>query len=259
MGGIVAGAIFLFSVFNPMPPEPSMDISSPPPTKAPIHTPKPPSPTPSQIIHKVENGDTLYTIADEYYGGEKYWINLWNDNDWIEDPRFIKSGWELKIANSKPQEVEKPSIKLAEIYEEITSPSPTPSPEPTKAVAGTSTIQGPTGSFDEIYKQAGSRYGIPWEILYGLHLTETGLRDGAISSGYGTGAQGPMQFMPGTWANYGVDGNGDGTADINNAIDAIFGAANYLAAHGGVEAGLKSYGGDTAGILSAARSRGYSQ
>ncbi len=240
-------------------PEPSMDISSPPPTKAPIHTPKPPSPTPSQIIHKVKSGDTLYAIAEKYYGREKYWTNLWNDNDWIEDPRFIKSGWELKITNSKPDEAEKLSPKLAVIYEEITAPTPTP--EPTKAVAGiaTNAPQGPTGSFDEVYKQAGATYGIPWEILYGLHLTETGLRDGAISSGYSTGAQGPMQFMPGTWANYGVDGNGDGTADINNAIDAIFGAANYLAAHGGVEQGLRSYGGDTQTALNAARSRGYNQ
>ena len=88
---------------------------------------------------------------------------------------------------------------------------------------------------------------------------ETGGRDGAISSGYGTGAQGPLQFMPGTWATYGVDGNGDGVSDINNAADAIHGAANYIAAHGGVEQGLRSYGGDSNLVLNYARSRGYSQ
>ena len=127
------------------------------------------------------------------------------------------------------------------------------------AGVATNTPEGAPGSFDEAYKQAGARYGIPWEILYGLHYMETGLRDGAISSGYGTGAQGPLQFMPGTWASYGVDGNGDGSADINNAVDAIFGAANFLTAHGGVEQGLRSYGGDTQTALNAARSRGYSQ
>ncbi len=260
MGGIVAGAIFLIAVFNPMPSsEPSPHLSSPPP-KAPTQTPKPPSPTPSEIIHKVENGDTLYTIAEKYYGGEKYWINLWNNNDWIEDPRFIKSGWELKIANSKPREVEEPSPKLAAIYEEIVNPSPTPTEEPTKEVAGLSTeAQGTPNSFDDVYRQAGAKYAVPWEILYGLHVMETGGRDGAISSGYGTGAQGPLQFMPATWAIYGVDGNGDGAIDINNAWDAIFGAANYIASHGGVEQGLKSYGGDTQTALNAARSRGYSQ
>ena len=41
-----------------------------------------------------------------------------------------------------------------------------------------------------------------------------------------------MQFLPSTWAVYGVDGNGDGVKDINNVWDAIFGAANLLHADG---------------------------
>lgn len=126
-------------------------------------------------------------------------------------------------------------------------------------MASSSTNVAPAGSFDQVYKDAGSKYGIPWEILYGLHFMETGLRDGAITSGYGTGAQGPLQFMPSTWAIYGADGNGDGVNDINNATDAIYGAANYLVKHGGVEQGLKSYGGDIQKTLNAARSRGYSE
>jgi membrane-bound lytic murein transglycosylase B len=41
-----------------------------------------------------------------------------------------------------------------------------------------------------------------------------------------------MQFLPSTWKHYGVDGNGDGVADITNVNDAIFSAANYLKACG---------------------------
>ena len=41
-----------------------------------------------------------------------------------------------------------------------------------------------------------------------------------------------MQFMPSTWATYGVDANGDGVKDPNNPEDAIFAAAGYLAAAG---------------------------
>jgi LysM repeat protein len=264
MGGIVAGAIFLLSVFKPIPSS-SQDIlaSVTPPKPTTIKTPTPTKipPTPTPIIHKVESGDTLYTIAEEHYGSQKYWINIWNDNDWIEDPRLIRGGWEIKISENRPKETEEPSPKLAKMFEEITSPSstPSPTPEPIKEPQATTIVQAPIGSFEEAYKQAGARYGVPWEILYGLHYMETGLRDGAISSGYGTGAQGPMQFMPGTWATYGIDGNGDGAVDINNAIDAIFGAANYLAAHGGVENGLKAYGGDSQKALDAARFRGYSE
>ena len=46
-------------------------------------------------------------------------------------------------------------------------------------------------------------------------------------------AVGPMQFIPGTWAAYGADGNGDGVRDPNNIADAALGAANYLCAGGG--------------------------
>jgi hypothetical protein len=41
-----------------------------------------------------------------------------------------------------------------------------------------------------------------------------------------------MQFMPSTWAEYGVDADHDGTKDPNNPNDAIFAAARYLRAAG---------------------------
>jgi len=41
-------------------------------------------------------------------------------------------------------------------------------------------------------------------------------------------AVGPMQFLPGTWARWGRDGNGDGLLDPHNVYDAIAGAAAYL-------------------------------
>jgi soluble lytic murein transglycosylase-like protein len=60
-----------------------------------------------------------------------------------------------------------------------------------------------------------------------------------IESGFGqnlgpssAGAVGWMQFMPSTWAEYGVDANGDGVKDPNNPNDAIFAAARYLRAAG---------------------------
>ena len=40
------------------------------------------------------------------------------------------------------------------------------------------------------------------------------------------GARGPMQFIPATWAQYGMGGN------IHDPRDAILGAANYLRASG---------------------------
>ncbi len=46
-------------------------------------------------------------------------------------------------------------------------------------------------------------------------------------------AVGPMQFIPSTWAGYGIDGNGDGIADPFNINDAALAAARYLCAAGG--------------------------
>ncbi|HLU58337.1 MAG TPA: lytic murein transglycosylase [Pseudonocardia sp.] len=45
-------------------------------------------------------------------------------------------------------------------------------------------------------------------------------------------AVGPMQFLPGTWARYGADGNGDGVEDPNQLDDAALAAARYLCANG---------------------------
>ena len=45
-------------------------------------------------------------------------------------------------------------------------------------------------------------------------------------------AEGPMQFIPSTWAVWGVDGNGDGKADPQNVFDSTLAAADYLCANG---------------------------
>jgi membrane-bound lytic murein transglycosylase B len=56
-------------------------------------------------------------------------------------------------------------------------------------------------------------------------------------------AVGPMQFIPGTWRAYGVDGTGDGEANPHNVWDATLTAGRYLCAGGAdltTDAGLRS-------------------
>ena len=62
---------------------------------------------------------------------------------------------------------------------------------------------------------------------------------GQVESGHGVnvgpssaGAQGPMQFMPATFAAYAVDGDGDGERSAWDPEDAVFTAAAYLCANG---------------------------
>jgi hypothetical protein len=45
-------------------------------------------------------------------------------------------------------------------------------------------------------------------------------------------AVGPMQFIPGSWAAFGADGNGDGVKDPHNIFDATRAAGDYLCAGG---------------------------
>jgi membrane-bound lytic murein transglycosylase B len=45
-------------------------------------------------------------------------------------------------------------------------------------------------------------------------------------------AVGPMQFLPGTWARFGVDGDGDGVRNPDDLDDAAAAAARYLCANG---------------------------
>ncbi len=93
--------------------------------------------------------------------------------------------------------------------------------------------------FRGLYQRAGAAYGVPWQLLEAVHYVESGSSDSTSKGSY-AGAQGPMQFMPGTWRAYGVDGNGDGRAEITNVDDAVFGAANLLAAGGAAEGNFQS-------------------
>ena len=77
--------------------------------------------------------------------------------------------------------------------------------------------------------------GLPLEVLAGIGRVETDHgRNTAVSS---AGAEGPMQFMPATWAEYGVDVHGTGVPDIHDPADAVFAAARLLCADGASAAG----------------------
>ncbi len=74
------------------------------------------------------------------------------------------------------------------------------------------------------YRAASAATGVPWMFLAGINLVET--RMGRIRGNSPAGAQGPMQFIPTTWAIYGAGGN------VNSPRDAIAAAARLLRASG---------------------------
>lgn len=82
----------------------------------------------------------------------------------------------------------------------------------------------PAATLLGFYKQAQQRFHVAWPVLAAVNLVES--RFDRIVSASSAGAQGPMQFIPATWAAYGLGG------DVHDPHDAILGAANYLSASG---------------------------
>jgi membrane-bound lytic murein transglycosylase B len=82
----------------------------------------------------------------------------------------------------------------------------------------------PAGQLLGFYREAQRRFGVGWRVLAAVNLVESAF--GRMRNHSTAGAQGPMQFIPATWAAYGMGGN------IRDPHDAILGAANYLHANG---------------------------
>ena len=97
------------------------------------------------------------------------------------------------------------------------------------------TMPDPMASLADHYHEGERVDGIPWQYLAAINFVETAM--GRIHGLSVAGAQGPMQFMPATWATY-------GRGDVNNPRDAVLAAARYLHARGGpadMDSALYSY------------------
>jgi len=95
-------------------------------------------------------------------------------------------------------------------------------------------------TYRELYMLSASYCpGLSWKVLAAIGQVESdhGRNVGPSSAG----ALGPMQFLPSTWASYGVDGDGDGKADIMNPYDAVPAAALYLCRNGAGRGGQSLY------------------
>ncbi len=82
----------------------------------------------------------------------------------------------------------------------------------------------PVGELVGYYQAAAAATGVDWNYLAAINMVETGF--GRISGVSTAGAQGPMQFLPSTFAAYSEGG------DIHSPRDAIMAAGRMLAANG---------------------------
>jgi soluble lytic murein transglycosylase-like protein len=81
----------------------------------------------------------------------------------------------------------------------------------------------PVAKLRAYYQEAERRSGVAWQVLAAVNFVESDF--GRLRESSSAGAQGPMQFMPSTWASY-------GRGDVHDPHAAILGAARFLRAAG---------------------------
>jgi membrane-bound lytic murein transglycosylase B len=120
----------------------------------------------------------------------------------------------------------------------VVSLQPTTATKPGQLPVDTSVPSGRPTTFLQLYQESAARYcpGLSWTVLAAIGEVESG--DGANEGPSSAGALGPMQFMPSTWKEWGIDGFGDtGTPNIMNPFDAVPSAAEMLCEDGAAQGG----------------------
>ncbi len=104
--------------------------------------------------------------------------------------------------------------------------------------AGTGSATAQPTTWLQLFQDSAADYcpGLSWTILAAIGQIESadGQNDGPSSAG----ALGPMQFLPSTWAVWGIDAFGEtGPPDVMNPYDAVPSAARMLCADGAAGGG----------------------
>jgi Transglycosylase SLT domain len=104
--------------------------------------------------------------------------------------------------------------------------------------SGSAYSGGQPASYIQLFQASAKDYcpGLSWTVLAAIGQIESG--DGANEGPSTAGALGPMQFLPSTWATWGIDAFGQtGKPNVMNPYDAVPSAARLLCADGAAAGG----------------------
>ena len=139
---------------------------------------------PATHVYVVRPGDTLWSVAQRYYGSGLKWTRIYNANQSkIRDPNEIYVGQKLTIP-------------------EATASEQAPATETTTAIPDThqSQLTGVPAMAAGYIEQAAKAIGLPASVVEAQNYIESSYGQNMGPSV--AGAMGPWQFEPGTWALY---------------------------------------------------------
>jgi soluble lytic murein transglycosylase-like protein len=142
-------------------------------------------------VYVVRAGDTLWSIAQRFYGNPLMWSHIYYANEsQINNPNEIHEGQELTIPGTGTTG----ATTSATTGAAANAPSAAPAQaRPARQASSPSSVTG-------YIQQAAHGTGLPESVVAAQIEVEANYQSGAISP---VGAEGPYQFMPSTWATLG--------------------------------------------------------
>jgi LysM repeat protein len=154
---------------------------------------KPASPAQSYVV---QASDTLWSIAQRFYGNPLMWSHIYYANQsQIHDPNEIYPGQTLTIPENGTS-----SATSGTSARSGTSSATSGTSATTNATSAAPAQASSPSSVTGYIQQAAQGTGLPESVVAAQVQVESSYQSGAISP---AGAEGPYQFMPSTWATLG--------------------------------------------------------
>jgi LysM repeat protein len=159
-------------------------VKPPPPSTAPVEPVELDSsvkPAPPDKVYVVQPGDSLWTIAQRFYGNPLMWPHIYYANQsQIHDPNDIYTGQQLTIPHAGTASA--------------TTSAPSATPVQASSIAGVPRVAA------YYIQEAAKATGLPVSVVAAQNYVESSYGENMGPSN--AGAMGPWQFEPYTWPSY---------------------------------------------------------